>query len=647
MARRARAVVTIAFTALAAAAVAAPPAAADPAGADFSLPARSPGAEDLYGPRSNRSAALARPAQDAGVVTANDAFWPDAWYERTGVDRAWQLTTGDPSVTVAVLDTGVSATPDLPAERLVAGRDVVDDDNDPADADGHGTAMAGIIAAAGNDGVVGGYGGGAAGYCWQCTIMPVRVLDRTVTGGRYADVIEGIEWAVAHGADVISIPLGGRQPSAALDAAVAAAVAAGVPVIAGAGYRYAAADGASYPAASPGAIGVGRLIRVGEYSNGRAECSAGSDAWVDIVALDSGYVVDPTGAGGEWRGADVSAAAAAGTAALVRAAAPTVSPAAVGRALAASTRETRGIVGGKWWRCAAAMLEPDRAVMSVLPQRETVLHAGTPSGRGWITGYVEVEGPASAESLTVLSGGDVLATAAGSGRHFSYRYFATMPGTMPLTVVVRLAGGGVAVAVSSARVERAAALLLGNTLPTHARGAMTVDLIAEHVRDMALAVYTPATGGGWDLRFEVPVGPSRSVYGETMASAVLDTTALPNGRVLLRSAGTDVATGQRGEHDSALIEVDNTAPTVSVAASPRANALVRGTVAVTATARDAGGIRRVDLVVNGRVVATDTRAPYRFAVDAARQPRTMRARVRATDRAGNVRHSSEWRWRRR
>ena len=66
---------------------------------------------------------------------------------------AWDKTTGSAGVTVAVVDSGVQAThPDL-AGRVLAGYDFVNNDADPSDDNGHGTAVAGVAAARGNDGI--------------------------------------------------------------------------------------------------------------------------------------------------------------------------------------------------------------------------------------------------------------------------------------------------------------------------------------------------------------------------------------------------------------------------------------------------------------------------------------------------------------
>jgi subtilisin family serine protease len=146
-------------------------------------------------------------------------------------------------VVVAVLDTGVHLThPDLAPRLLrdrdgrVVGRDLVTG-GDPHDEHGHGTLVAGIVAAAVDQGVG---GPGIAGVAPEARLMPVRVLDHEGRG-RISDVDAGIRWAVDHGADVVNLslesaaPLPGDLLGGGLDAAVHYAWERGVVVVAAAG----------------------------------------------------------------------------------------------------------------------------------------------------------------------------------------------------------------------------------------------------------------------------------------------------------------------------------------------------------------------------------------------------------------------------
>lgn len=101
-------------------------------------------------------------------------------------------------VVVAIVDSGVDATSAPLAEAIVDGRDFVDG-GAPDDGHGHGTHVAGIVAAAA--------GSDSPGAAPGASIMPVRVLDDDGQGSD-ADVADGIRWAAGHGADVINLSLG-------------------------------------------------------------------------------------------------------------------------------------------------------------------------------------------------------------------------------------------------------------------------------------------------------------------------------------------------------------------------------------------------------------------------------------------------------
>jgi len=134
-----------------------------------------------------------RYAELDGIVHAlrvpNDEYLPTQWsVTKTRASQAWDLSVGSSQVVVAVLDTGIDpAHADLQG-KLVEGYDYVNNDQDPSDDNGHGTAVAGIVAADSDNRI------GIAGYCWSCRLMPVKVLGADGTGFA-SGLSQGIVWA--------------------------------------------------------------------------------------------------------------------------------------------------------------------------------------------------------------------------------------------------------------------------------------------------------------------------------------------------------------------------------------------------------------------------------------------------------------------
>jgi subtilisin family serine protease len=186
-----------------------------------------------------------------GAVTPNDPNFGNQYaHERMQSEAAWSISTGSPSVKVAIVDTGVNYNhPDLHSNITVNSGEVmsngIDDDGngyiddvygydfsagdgDPVDENGHGSHCAGIV------GAVGGNGIGIVGVNWQVGILPVRVLDADGSGTN-ADVAAGIRYAAERGASVVSMSLGGSDKSGSIDDAITYARTLGVLVVAAAG----------------------------------------------------------------------------------------------------------------------------------------------------------------------------------------------------------------------------------------------------------------------------------------------------------------------------------------------------------------------------------------------------------------------------
>lgn len=146
-------------------------------------------------------------AQSLTVQQPNDPGYDRQWHlQKIAAICAWEHTIGSQDVIVAVVDTGVDLShPDLAPNILSSGFDFVDGDDDASDENGHGTNVAGIIAAVTHNGE------GVSGIAGGVRILPVRVLDAE-GAGTSEDIADGIRYAVDQGARVINLSLGSILP---------------------------------------------------------------------------------------------------------------------------------------------------------------------------------------------------------------------------------------------------------------------------------------------------------------------------------------------------------------------------------------------------------------------------------------------------
>lgn len=186
---------------------------------------------------------------------------------------AWEVSTGQ-NVVVAIVDSGVDPNhPDL-RDRLIPGYNIYDDNDDTSDRCGHGTHLAGIVAAAADNNE------GIAGIAYSARIMPVKIM-HAGCGSSYSRMILGIMYAVDHGAQVIVIASGATVDVSSLRNALVYARDRGVVVVAAAGNNN--NDVPFYPAAYPEAICVS-----GTDQNDNRYSISNFGAQVDIAAPAGG-----------------------------------------------------------------------------------------------------------------------------------------------------------------------------------------------------------------------------------------------------------------------------------------------------------------------------------------------------------------------
>jgi subtilisin family serine protease len=224
------------------------------------------------GGRSGMEAKAGNDADAAGdVFVPNDLLYGAYQWNLPAIEteRGWALSRGSDDIVIAVLDTGVQLDhPDLKG-RITEGINLVGEGG-PEDDVGHGTHVAGIIAATVNNGE------GVAGLSWRGRIMPVKVLDSTGSGTTYS-VAEGIIWATDHGADVINMSLGNYASAEFLHDAIRYAYDRGVVLVAASGNDN--TDQPGYPAAYPEVFAVAAT----DAEDGKAPYSNYGD-YIDVAA---------------------------------------------------------------------------------------------------------------------------------------------------------------------------------------------------------------------------------------------------------------------------------------------------------------------------------------------------------------------------
>jgi len=231
--------------------------------------------------------------------TPNDRLFSLQWNMRmVDAERTWGIQKGDPSVAVAVLDTGIAfenfgpfrKAPDFGNTVFLQGQDFINNDSHANDDNFHGTHVASTIAEATNNSE------GAAGLAFGCALMPVKVLDETGSGD-FFQVAEGMDYAInftlngAKPVKVINLSLGGDTGNETMRRAVDRAFEAGITVVAAAGNDGVGTVG--FPAAYPNAIAVGAI-------DGRKQKAPYSNfgSALDIVAPGGDIRRDDTGVNG-------------------------------------------------------------------------------------------------------------------------------------------------------------------------------------------------------------------------------------------------------------------------------------------------------------------------------------------------------------
>jgi thermitase len=274
------------------------------------------------------------------AVSPNDPGYTQQWgMVDVRCPEAWNLSQGDPSIVVAVVDTGCDLEHlDLAGQFAGPGTNLVSPDQSAQDDHGHGTHVAGIIAGIGNNGL------DIAGVAWRTKILPVKVLN---SGGRAVgtSIAQGIAWAASR-SSIINCSLQGSVDDISVRAALDGARRLGVLVVAAMGNFGWGQTKPSYPAAyaitHDNVLAVGAVDRQHQRSVWGPSSSSNTGSWIGIAA--PGTNIDSLRRGGgvtTMSGTSQACPHVAGAAALVRGTAPAMTAQEVLRTITVTAQPLR------------------------------------------------------------------------------------------------------------------------------------------------------------------------------------------------------------------------------------------------------------------------------------------------------------------
>jgi thermitase len=553
-------------------------------------------------------------------LTPNDAYFVNQWnLSKISMPAAWDYTTGSDTVTIAVLDTGIN----------INHEDLVGKSTGNLDDNGHGTLVAGITGAVGNNSK------GIAGICWGCKVASYKVLNSNGIGGD-SGIATAITQAADQGAKVINLSLGSYSFSSTEQSAINYAWNKGVLIVGASGN-----DGLTtpfYPAAFTNVLSVGQTD-----PNDSRMATSNYGSWLDVVAPGlSSLSTTMDGSYSFASGTSIAAPHVSGLAGLIYSANPGLSNQQVVDIIQNSAIDLGTV--GRDDQFGYGRIAIDRALQmakGITPNpdnRLPTISITSPSSGSTIGGIITVNTDAT-DNVGVTkvefyfdNGGLGAPFATDTTAPFSAVFDTTKvsSGNYYFRVKAFDAAGNqsglvmIPVTVSQTTSKDTTVPTVLITSPT---AGQTVSKIVPFQATAADNVSVSVVSFFVDGVF---VGQSSS----SPYTVSWDSNSVPNGTHTVFSSALD-SSNNLGESSAVTITVnnsitatptptiaptssptstpstDNTSPSVSIT-SPANNATVpvRGTVNILASAADLSGISKVEFYINGTLTCTDTTSAY-------------------------------------
>lgn len=545
------------------------------------------------------------------TFTPNDSYYSSQWgVSKAGINLAWDLAMGA-GVTIAILDSGVDPThPDL-IPNLVPGYNFYDYDTNTADVCGHGTAVAGVAAAAGNNAI------GVAGVAMRSKIMPVRIAyyDYSI-GSCYAytsTIADGIMYAADHGARVVNVSYGPLADSSTIQSA-------GTYLKSTGGLLFMSAGNTGL---DEGSFSTTSLIAVSATDINDAKASWSSyGSFVSLSAPGANILTTNNGGSyGSWNGTSFASPLVAGVAALVMSAKPSLTGDEVENILFTTAVDLG--TPGRDSSFGYGRVNANAAVQAALgsgPAPDTqsptsVITSPVPGATvsGVVTVTVSATDNVAVEHVELRVNGATAAVDSSAPYSMTWDSKTVANGSVSLVAVAFDAAG-------NSKASSAFSVIVSNvvTPPPDTQAPTSV-------------ITSPAPASKVSGLVNVAVNATDNVVvdhvdlrvnGITVASdssspfnLSWDSKTIANGTASLVAVAFDAAGNSKSSTAiSVTVSNDTTAPTSKIT-SPTAGAVVKGVITVAAAATDNVAVDHVDLQVNGTTIATDSTSPYSFSWD--------------------------------